>query len=121
MNLYFETTAALQRYMVTSDKSMLDQAIALIRSEIDEPTLQPCTLSLDKMTTSEADARLAEEHYLKLSTEDVTDSAPIQTGKWIRVVAMDQPENTCMLLKVAHFDAKYVLLVPPNRGAEAPL
>lgn len=121
MNLYFETTAALQRYMVTSDKSMLDQALALIHAEINAPTLQPCILHLDKMTTSEADARLAEEHYLKLSTNDVTDSAPIEVGKWLRVVATDQPENTCMLLKVAHFDASTLLLVPANRGGEVPV
>lgn len=120
MNLFFEITAGLQRYMVTGDKSMLDQVLALVNAELENPTLQVCVLRLDKMTTAEADARLAEEHYLKLSTDDVTDSAPIEVGKWLRVLATDQPENTCMLLKVAHFDAHHVLLVPANRGGEVP-
>lgn len=110
----------MQRYMVTGDRSMLDQIIQLVGSELSDPTLQKCVISLDSMTAYEANVKLAEEHYLKVPTTDFTDSDPIVVGKWVRVMAVDQQENTCMLLKVAHLDAKNILLVPPNRGGESP-
>ena len=114
MNLYYETKAALQRYMVTRDKSMLDQIIALTNAELDDPTLQECVLTLDNMGLAEADAHLSDNHCIKISTAEVTNSAPVVLGKWVRLLATDQPENTCILLKVAHFDEKVLVLVPAS-------
>ena len=125
MRLHFEVSAALNAYFVTRDEAHLYQAIANIQAEIANPVLQESVLTLDNMTAKQIEQIIGEVGYLRISTQDVTNSAgiPVEVDKYIRVMYLGADEQTSIILKVAIITDDSLVLVPyaPGSGLDGSL
>lgn len=112
---YNKTIEALQLYLVRRDLSGLNTAIASLEAERDNPSLVSTVLVLSNLTSAEIEQRITSEGSLKIRLADHAldgESDDIQEGKFLRVHASDQPEDTAMILHVTFRSAEILVLVP---------
>lgn len=104
---------SVSRYFITRETKYLDEAIAMLQGEKDDPCLQEAIMSL-QMTMDEVEKVAREEGHISLPTQanGIDADGPVEAGKIIRVICSDQPEESCMLLNVAHLDESKIILVP---------
>jgi len=119
MKLHFEVSAALNAYFVTRDEAHLHQAMADIQAEIDDPVLQESILTLDNLTAKQIEKIIGEVGYLRISTQEVTNSEgiPVETDKYIRVMYLGADDQASIILKVAAITNDFLVLVPYTPGS----
>lgn len=109
---YNKTIELLQTYLVKRDVGSLSAAIAALESERDNPSLSSSTIKLN-MPGVEVEAKINNEGSLKVRLgEENQAEGDLTEGKFVRVFASDQPEDTCLILNITFVQDKLVVLVP---------
>lgn len=112
MMFYNKTIELLQTYLVKRDVGSLNAAIAGLESERDNPSLSASTIQLN-MPGAEVESRINNEGSLKVRLgEENQSEGDLIEGKFVRVFASDQPEDTCLILNITFIQDKLVVLVP---------
>lgn len=122
MKIYYATTEAIQRYLVTAEPQYLHQAIAGLSAELRDPELQDTLLTLDNISAAEAEFTIARDGYLRISTTEITNNGHVALDRYIRVVDKVGSGTTAIVLKVAAITDDFLLLVPytPGGGTNGP-
>ena len=122
----------LDLYYVSADVKFLEVAIADLQHEMEFPSLQKTILTLDELSEVQVATILQSTGYLRLSADECTNKiliegeyitgvkAGVEEGKLIRVYPKEyDPEtdpNTCVLLQVADWNGRTLILVVPPTG-----
>jgi hypothetical protein len=109
---YNKVIEHLQAYLVKRDTGSLNAALAVLEAERDNPSLSATTITLN-MPGAEVENKISTEGSLKVRLgEGMQVDGDLQEGKFVRVFASDQPEDTCLILNITFMQDKVVVLVP---------
>jgi hypothetical protein len=113
MKVLVETDTLLQEYYVTRDLDCLRRAIETINAELQNPTLQEHTITLNHLSTTEVKAALvANSGFLRVGIREADSDGLIVADQFVRVYPNDLANDTeCFIFNVAHIDDNYVVLV----------
>lgn len=114
MVLIPEVMGKLNEYYLTGDHNKLCEAQLLIAREQENPQLQEGSTTLS-LTSAEIETRVAESGGLKLPGSSPATFKWVE-GKLLRVFASDQPEGSCMIMRVLHCDSENLILGVPGAG-----
>lgn len=115
---------AIQAYFVSRDVSALvevgqalQDALALVQAEIQDPSIQETGIRIPGVTSEALNASIRENNSVILGNGGLgvyVADGPIVAGKFIRVSAGDQPDNSAFLFKVVLLnEAKDQLILAP--------
>ena len=112
MAIHIRVAELLQGYLVNRDLDSLQSLITLLQVEAADPSMQEAILTVP-MKKADVERAIFENDYIKLPVGTVdADGVPVHEDKLIRVMCSDQPEDSCMILKVGHLDDQVIKLFP---------
>lgn len=111
MAIHVKVAEKLQAYLVNRDLEALGDLINLLQDEARDPSMQEAIIKVD-MARADLEQAISEEDYLKLPVELADSDVPVHEDKLVRIICKDQPEDSCMILKVGHLDDKFIKLFP---------
>jgi len=109
--LYPTVVAKLEQYMLSCDPAALDDIVATIQSEKNDPSIQDTIMRIP-MISADFNRASQSTGYVKLNLEAVDYDKSIIEDKMIRVFCADAgavPTHICM---VANVDDEFVKLIP---------
>jgi hypothetical protein len=128
-----EIMVSVGTYAVRLDRSALEEAIARLERERDDPSIQSTFLRLDRLTWKDVDHHLNVRGALRIGLSEATnmvgatptegqqtEDASIEVDRLIRVFPADwDPEdenrNGCLIMMVLHYDRTGLILGSPVR------
>ena len=121
MELYYKVKALVMEYIVTHNEVLLEKTITALRQEIDDPSIQGATITHDSLTIEKLDEMVRIDNFLRFSVEEVTNIAPLEFDKFIRVFGCNSVDDGALILKVVHMDGRTIILVPfgPTQSDES--
>ena len=112
MAIHIRVAESLQEYLVNRNLEALQDLITLLQAEAADPSMQEAVLTVP-MKKSDIERAIFENDYIKLPVAAVdTGGIRVYEDKLIRVLCSDQPDDSCMILKVGHLDNEVIKLFP---------
>lgn len=114
-----KASEGIQKYLVSRQPSDLEEVrdllahqTTLLLNEIQNPSIQSTVLLLQDLNSTQLNDRILAENALTLYNASYTADGPIESGKFIRVLATDQAPDSVFLCRVTFQSNDVVVLAP---------